>query len=296
MKFALAGALLGVVVQAASPAPAVYDKAFWRQIVASHYAFPEGSSVAELTTELSGLLGNPDPELRDTFGYGILTAWIYQKKIVPADAVRRLATAWQANLTKGVGATGTDSVFLRSFSALMLSVVVARDNEDPFLERADVGSLLDAALAYLAAEQDVRGYDARVGWMHSAAHTADLLKFLGRSRYLDPADQRAILNAVARKMREAPIVFTFGEDERYARAVLSLVSRKDFDADAFTSWVTATTPARMGEHPDPATLRGDQNVKNLYSKLLVLLVLPKEPPAGAIAAREALATSLGRLY
>src|SRR5579864_3793966 len=61
MKLALASALLGVVVQAASPGPAVHDKAFWRQIVASHYAVPEGSSDAELTTELSGLLGNPDP-------------------------------------------------------------------------------------------------------------------------------------------------------------------------------------------------------------------------------------------
>ena len=294
MMIMLAGALLGVVAHA--PAPVAHDKAFWRQIVASRYAVPEGGSVAELTDELSGLLGSPDPELRDRFGYSILAVWIYQKKVVPPDDLRRLAAEWEANLTRGIGATGTDGVLRRSFSALMLSVVAARDNDAPFLERTEFRGMLASALTYLAAERDVRGYDPRVGWMHSAAHTADLIKFLARSRYLDPADEPTILDAIARKMRDAPVVFAFGEDERYARAILSLVARKDFDVAAFKSWVTETTPAPMSAHPEPATLRGDQNVKNLFSKLLVLLTIAPDPPPGAAAAKDALAAALGRLY
>ena len=45
----------------------------------------------------------------------------------------------------------------------MLSVAVARDNAAPYLDAAEVKSLLAATLAYLAREQDVRGYDARKG-------------------------------------------------------------------------------------------------------------------------------------
>ena len=37
------------------------------------------------------------------------------------------------------------------------------------------------ALAYLAAELDLRGIEPRVGWIHATAHTADLLKFLARN-------------------------------------------------------------------------------------------------------------------
>jgi len=106
----------------------------------------------------------------------------------------------------------------------MLSVVVARDNAAPFLEKSEFRELLIAAIEYLGAEQDVRGYDPRVGWMHSAAHTADLLKFLARSRYLDREDQTRLLEAITGKLRTAAIVFAFGEDERLARGLLSLVA------------------------------------------------------------------------
>jgi hypothetical protein len=58
---------------------------------------------------------------------------------------------------------------------------------------------------YLAAEQDIREYAADRGWMHSAAHTADLLKFLGRSRHLDVAGQARLLNAVAQKLASVSV-------------------------------------------------------------------------------------------
>ena len=87
----------------------------------------------------------------------------------------------------------------------MLSVAVARDNATPYLEAAEVRALLAATLGYLAREQDVRGYDDEKGWMHSAAHTADLLKFLARSRHLPAGAQREILDAIAAKMRDAPV-------------------------------------------------------------------------------------------
>ena len=61
--------------------------------------------------------------------------------------------------------------------------------------------------------------------MHSAAHTADLVKFLARSRHLPAGAQREILDAIGEKVRNAPVVYTFGEDQRFARAVLSIVNR-----------------------------------------------------------------------
>ena len=50
---------------------------------------------------------------------------------------------------------------------------------------------------YLKDEQDVRGFDARLGWLHSVAHTADLLKFLARSPHLQVQEQAVVLKAIA---------------------------------------------------------------------------------------------------
>ena len=95
--------------------------------------------------------------------------------------LRPMILMLEANLRKGIGAIGTDGVLLRSFSALTLSVVAARDSEAPFLSAEEYATLLDAALAYFHDERDTRGFDAAKGWMHSAAHTSDLLKFLARN-------------------------------------------------------------------------------------------------------------------
>ncbi len=179
----------------------------------------------------------------------------------------------------------------------MLSVVVARDNAEPFLSEQEFRGLFTAAVAYLAAERDVRGYDPKLGWMHSAAHTADLLKFLSRSRFVKPPDQAAVLTAIGTKLSGTPEVFTHGEDERHARAILSVVHRTDFDLDGFKAWVTRTAPGRSNGPVDPARLHGDQNIKNLFAKLEVLLSLePAEAPSAVRSANEALRGVLKTMY
>ncbi len=291
-----AGALLTLICAASlAVAEPSHPKEFWRSIVERDFALPEGSSLVDLSAELSGLLASPDPELRDEYAYSILTAWIYQKRVIQPAQLRPLMGRWLANLKEGIGTTDTESVFRWSFSALMLSVVVARDNAAPFLEKSEFHELFVAALEYLGREQDIRGYDPRVGWMHSAAHTADLLKFLGRSRYLDREDQTRLLEAITGKLRAAPMVFAFGEDERLARAILSLVNRNDFDRDAFSSWASRSRPAGTAQ-PELAQLRANQNLKNLLAKLDVLLSLVPEPSAGIQAAHNAVQAALKDIF
>jgi hypothetical protein len=279
------------------PAPrAAHDATFWHAIIQRGYAPPDGVEAGQLCDELSALLGSPDPEQRDGIAYSILTAWIYRKRTLGPDALRPLVAGWLSNLTIDIGTTGTDAVLRRSFSALMLSVVIARDNAAPFLQAREFRTIFDDALEYLRKEQDVRGYDPRLGWMHSAAHTADLLKFLGRSAQITKEDQRAIRDAIAEKMRSAPAVFVNGEDERMARAVLSLVNREDFDLEGFRSWLTRTRPVDPAAVlPDPAVLRGNQNVKNLFAKLEVLLSLDGSSP-GVQAARTEVRAVLKDLF
>jgi hypothetical protein len=204
---------------------------------------------------------------------------VYQQKLLAPAELRQLLALWSANLKVGLGESGTDSVLLRSFSALNLSFLAALDNERPFLTPEETAALLTAALDYLDGERDVRGYDLQKGWMHSAAHTADLLKFLGRSRYLKPADPGRILAAIDRKMDNP--VFTHDEDERLAEAVASLVRRQDFDGvplSALLDRVLRDAKTLFTGKLDPRRFATIENWKQLLRGLYVQLAMPPEKP------------------
>jgi hypothetical protein len=270
-----------------------HDKAFWRMIVKNEFKPPAGSTTTELAFELSKALGAQDSELRDDLAYTILTAWIYKTRQVDVPTLRLLESEWLGNL-KVVSGPEPDAVLRRSFSALMLSVVVARDNAEPFLEKQEWRNIWDAALSYLAAETDLRGFDNRIGWIHSAAHTADLLKFLGRSRYVEREDQAVLLAAVRRKLSSAPVVFTYGEDERYARTVLSVILRKDFDLEGFEKWTKdIRSKLEANTEPNEPVLHGQQNIKNFLAKLdFILVSVQAEQGPGVKAAEEAVRAAL----
>ena len=262
-----------------------HDLAFWRAIQANQFAVPARESAPALARELSAHLGDTDPAWRDDVAFSTLEQWM-SKGILPPDDIRPLMREWSANLKVGIGETGTNAVLRRSFSALTLAAVVARDNTAPFLSKAEFDGLFEATLNYLAAERDLRGFDDTLGWMHSAAHTADLLRGLGRSRHLPLDGQARILNAVSGKLRSATLVFNFGEDERFARALAILLTREDFSLDGFRDWLTIAAPPAPAT-PTVATLRSAQNMKNMLAKLGVLLARQPTLPTPAAAARDA---------
>jgi hypothetical protein len=279
-------AVLAIATAVASQR-AAHDKAFWQRTVQNKYALPAGEPLPPLVRELSGYLGSPDPELRDDIGYSTLVAWIYRQKVVPVEVRRELLSEWTANLRTGIGTRGADTVFLRSFSALALGILAALDNDASWLEPAEFNGLLTAALAYLRDEVDVRGFDPAKGWMHSTAHTADLLKFLARSRHLEPGQQAVVLDAVLDKVSRTEAVFTHGEDERLARAVLSIAARPDFDEAAFGRWAAKFVPLGGRGAPTPASLATTQNRKNLAVAVYSVLStdardLPSIPAARAM--------------
>jgi hypothetical protein len=263
-----------------------HPKAFWQGIAKETFEPPAGELPVRLADELISNLGSTDPELRDDLSFSILTSWIYRKKLLGPDDLRRMAATLEGNLRRGIGDRDGDGVLLRSFSALTLSIIAARDNESPFLTPDEYRQMLTAALGYLHDEQDLRSFDAQRGWMHSAAHTADLLKFLARNSRLAPPDQGRILTAMLAKNTAAASAFTQGEDERMARVAVSIVRRGDFDRDAFKAWLGAASLA--AKFPEPVTtdaLRAQQNVRRLLAALLVELATDERPSEGADFAR-----------
>lgn len=267
-----------------------HDKDFWRAIARDQYKVPEGESALALMRELSACLGSPDPELRDELAYAISAQWIYRQRLFDRDALIEFVTKWSSNLKAGIGQSGDDTVLLRSFSALDLSIAAALDNDHPFLTAEEHEDLLATALGYLAAERDLRDFERAQGWLHATAHTADLLKFLARSAHFTVGGQARVLNGISEKLaRTGTVVFTHGEDDRLARAVVSIVLRNDFDGAAFGEWLTrlrtARRAARAAADFDPDRYAAQQNTNNLLRSSFVLLSCIESPSAGVLKAR-----------
>lgn len=252
----LAGLLSAQTVQ--------HDRAFWQAIAKTKYAIPERESVDALAHELSALLASPDPELRDDLAYSILTHWIYRLSLLPTPTLISLTDEWRANLKSGLGETENNSVLKRSFSALLLSSMAEREAKAPFMGAERYHQLVAEAIAYLQSERDLRGYDAKVGWIHASAHTADLLQGLAGSAALTKEEESGILAAIVGRLSSAPQVYAQGEQDRMAAAVLAVMRRPSFDTATFESglarlqeedkqvWAIPLTPESLARYQNHA--------------------------------------------
>jgi uncharacterized protein DUF2785 len=215
-----------------------HDRAFWQAIARNKYAVPEGESADALAGELSGLLASPDPELRDDLAYSILAIWIHRRNIPLSETTLiSLTDQWRNNLRDGLGESGTNSVLKRSFSALCLSAMAEREAQSPFMGADRYHALVVEAAAYLTSERDLRGYDANLHWIHATAHTADLLGALAKSPLLTRQEAASILAAVDNRLATASEVYTQGEQDRLAAAVVAVIRRNDFDSSGFAAWL-----------------------------------------------------------
>lgn len=290
-------ALVFVLALPVAAQPKPHDRAFWMALPAKDFAVPEGESAGALALEAADLLSSPDPALRDGVGYEALARWVYRDGLVPPADLEKLRLRLQAGLKKGLGTTGGDSAFGRSFSAIGLSILAASDLKKPWLGQEAFDDLLAASTSYLGAERDVRGFVAGSGWIHATAHTADVLKFLSRNPKLTPAGQARVVEAVAGRLRTAGVVFSWGEDERLALALVSLTRRKDFDPRPFEAWLAAlaaenTTLWKNGAAIDPAAFVSVRAQKQALVHLAALLAREEAPPE---AFRKALNEALGKL-
>ena len=295
VTLAAAITLLGIAA-----AQSTRDRVFWVSIIQNKYEVPAGEDPFTLLVEMNTLVGSIDPVLRDDVVYGSALRWVGRRRLLSAEQQKALLTMWSDNLSVRLGEQGTDNVFRRSFSALNLSLLAAVDNEASFLTPPEHDAFVAKAVDYLTREKDTRGYDATKGWMHTPAHTADLLKFLARSAKLAPARQGEIIRAIAAKNAAVGQVFVWGEDERLAQVVRSIVRRADFDPAAVDAWIADVVAAHKGlwaQAPaiDPAKFVPVENNKRVMRAVFVALSADQDLLAPALAARERLLGALSKL-
>lgn len=134
-------------------------------------------------------------------------------------------------------------MFTRTFSLLLLPLILAVHRETPFLPPEEIQQVKERVLAYLPLEQDRRGYVPEKGWAHAAAHCADVLDDLALCAELDPGDLRAILGLAAATMAEPRFVYTHDEQERMSIAAFAVLSRQVLSQNEVKEWLDGLAAA-----------------------------------------------------
>ncbi len=275
------------IAPGAPTSPLTAERRAWWEAVRAAKAPPADTAAATLLPELEALLTATDPTVRDGLGYEILAAWLQQPAILDDAAARGLRDRLVAR-TAGPIVAG-DAVFARSFAALVLSVVAAREVAHPAWTAAELDAQIAAAVSYAGRETDLRGYTGAAGWAHAAAHTADWVKFLARHPALTRDQATRLLGAItALAARAHGARFSHGEDERMAAAVRAVARRDLLDDAALDAWLAAVAAPLATGWPDPfdpTVYATQRNARDLLVSCFVALSFDDSPGAARALAR-----------
>ena len=168
-------------------------------------------------------IGNPDSYLRDELIYQSFGKMIFSDQLDANELEKLLFRLKQDNyLFHGIGESGTDSVFTRSFSALVIAAIIEYDNVKPQLDRSTVQDTVEKVVEYMIAEEDTRGFIEGKGWAHSIAHGADALEALAKHPKINNEGITKILIAIEHSLLRQ-VNYLDEEEERLAMIIPSLL-------------------------------------------------------------------------
>jgi len=239
---------------------------YWRPI---RQQAPDIEEPADnLAIALLPCLASPDPELRDQIGYELFTYWLRGEKLT-VNTRRTLLRELSTTMASPPAATPDNSVFARSFSALVLAEIMRSDANQPFMTATERQTVLDQGIQSLRQENDYRGLDTQFGWVHPVAHLSDLLWRFALHTDLSTTQAESILDGIRAKVAPAGIFYKFNESDRLARVITTLITRELIAPEKVELWITSfETPSSMEKWSEAfASPRGMAELHN--TKLFV---------------------------
>ncbi|MBB6452734.1 hypothetical protein HNQ94_001180 [Salirhabdus euzebyi] len=190
----------------------------------------------ELIKQMFDQIGVPDPELRDKLIYKTFAKLIKGDYLSPDQMKSILEVSIDGeHLFLHIGKTNHDSVFTRSFSALVAALVLNKDRIVGFLSDQMVLLTLHSSLRYLVDEKDTRGYVPTKGWAHSIAHGADLLASVIQHPLYKMEESHKCLQAITSCLWK-DTTYIDDEDERLIVAIEALL-KKGVEEDFINTWL-----------------------------------------------------------
>lgn len=189
-----------------------------------------------LLQEMLTHIGTVDAELRDQYIYRTFIDLLSDNLVNPQQLQFLFDTATSDDfLYLQIGEKTTDSVFTRSFSALLVAGILAKDAELLILNNDSLQIFFKKIGRYLLLEQDTRGFVPDKGWAHSIAHGADLASTTIKHPKFDLQYAPSILHAL-KLVTWKDTVYVNDEEERLINIVDSLLNQ-NYSEEALIEFV-----------------------------------------------------------
>ena len=203
-------------------------------------ALPEGKLVFtnEQIQFLLDNIGNLNPHIRDNLVY-TLFARGFSENAFKQKQIQVIIDSFIQNrdLFRQINQPENDAVFLRTFSALLGTLILESDNDKPILTDSERQLLFDWSIRYLKEEKDFRGYVTNKGWAHSVAHGSDFLGATLSHHDFKPKSVSAIFEVITSIFQNLKNPFVDDEEQRIAFAFFQGVHFQKIASADFNSFV-----------------------------------------------------------
>ena len=213
------------------------NKEFLESLIANDYKLPDEVDAYPFCIELTRNLGSPDPVFRDELTSTILDHFVSDPEFITGDQAGRILAVCldDDHLLEGIGEQNTDSVFMRSFSALISSSIIDRDSREQELDPEFIRDSINRLLHYSKMERDLRGFVHHKGWAHSVAHLSDAFFASANHPSALPEQLMQILDATGR-LSGNDYPMSSGECDRLAYAACSAIIKVG-DMENVKKWI-----------------------------------------------------------
>lgn len=192
----------------------------------NNYVLKDEENAFDIAIEMLKGIGSIDPVLRDDLIFSIFSKWIKDDVFTYVQLQKILLISIDdEHLFYKLGEINHDSVFTRTFSLLVIAVILYKSNEKEFINLSDFEKVKQRLFQYAVKEKDIRGYVEEKGWGHSIVHLADCLDELAKNQNLNNMDLLMILKIINLRIVESENVYVCEEDERLVTAVCAILER-----------------------------------------------------------------------
>lgn len=227
------------------------------------------AELSEIIPAMLNHLGSTDSYLRDDLIYSAFDTWILEFNAINPELLRGILSKIldDQHMLYQIGEQNTDSVFRRSFSVLLLPVLLGAHLSQPYLTSPEIQQIKEKLLYFVANEKDRRGFVDGKGWAHSMAHAADALDELALCSELKKTDLAEILEAIHTVICTKEAGYLHGEEERNVTAVITVIKRELLSEIEIAHWIQSFAEAVLSVKSMPEKYILRANVKNFLQSL-----------------------------
>lgn len=210
-----------------------------KRIADEDYKLSNGEEAMGYARLMLQYIGDTDPCLRDDLIYSTFYHWVCEKQYFSSAELNELVDTIldENHLLFRIGNEGDDTVFTRSFSVLLVDVLLYWNRSNAYLSGNKFIKIKDSLIRYYNEEKDLRGYVDVKGWAHAAAHGADAMCELVRSKESDESIRWKVLNSLQKVLSNDKYFLSNEEDERMARVVFLLIMKELLPKERICRWI-----------------------------------------------------------